>query len=425
MFEKWGEDAKKDWDGLPTTLPRLASEIWDVIKDEDWVLTGANLQDWCYKLWDFDKPYRHAGQALGTGTQIGISLGVALAHRGTGRLVVDIQPDGDLMFDAGALWSAAKNNIPMLIVMYNNRAYYNDWEHQIRVAQHRGTPVERAYIAQDITGPNPDFATLAKSMGWYAEGPIEKPADIAAGAAPRHRAGEGRQAGAGRYGGAAAVILLPLPHAGEVDARSAADGGSRHREACASFAPASPLASPPSPASGGGNHRPTIARTICPRLGLPPITGREAMQIKTILSHAAVGCVAAAGAYLFAAGHVSLMPSFAQAQAPSGQKSTELFKQTMDDVGRTFTVRLTERDGGNASGPHRHPGSYTVGYIVSGAYEVKINDGPLRTLHAGEVFFEPPNALHAVSRNASATEPVKYLVIQVSDPSKPAIVPEK
>jgi acetolactate synthase-1/2/3 large subunit len=150
-----------------------------VIKTEDWVLTGANLQEWCYKLWDFDQPYRHCGQALGTGTQIGTSLGVALAHRGTGRLVVDIQPDGDLMFDAGALWTAAKNDIAMLIVMYNNRAYYNDWEHQIRIANFRGTPVERAYIAQDISGPEPDFATMAKSMGWYAEGPIERPADIA------------------------------------------------------------------------------------------------------------------------------------------------------------------------------------------------------------------------------------------------------
>jgi acetolactate synthase-1/2/3 large subunit len=67
----------------------------------------------------------------------------------------------------------------MLIVMYNNRAYYNDWEHQIRVAQHRGTPVDRASIAQDISGPEPDFAAMAKSMGWYAEGPIEQPADIA------------------------------------------------------------------------------------------------------------------------------------------------------------------------------------------------------------------------------------------------------
>ena len=87
------------------------------------------------KLWDFDKPYRHPGVELGTSTQIGISLGVALAHKGKGRLVVDIQPDGDLMFDAGALWVAAKYEIPMLVVMHNNRAYYNDWAHQIRMAQ--------------------------------------------------------------------------------------------------------------------------------------------------------------------------------------------------------------------------------------------------------------------------------------------------
>src|SRR5579862_1800982 len=180
MFKIWADEAKKDWDGVPITLPRLAIELWDVIKDEDWVLTACNLQDWVYKLWDFDKPYRHPGQALGTGTQIGVSLGVALAHRGTGRLVVDIQPDGDLMFDAGALWTAAKNNIPFLIVMYNNRAYYNDWEHQIHVAEHRGTPVERAHIGQDIVGPEPDFAKLAQSCGWYAEGPIDEPKDIAA-----------------------------------------------------------------------------------------------------------------------------------------------------------------------------------------------------------------------------------------------------
>jgi acetolactate synthase I/II/III large subunit len=179
LFRGWAEQAKKDWEGRPITVPRLACEIWDAIKDEDWVLTACTLQDWVRKLWNFDKPYRHAGGPLGTGTQIGTSIGVALAHRGTGRLVVDIQPDGDLMFDAGALWTAAKNNIPFLIVMYNNRAYYNDWEHQIHVAHYRGTPVERASIGQDIAGPAPDFASLAQSCGWYAEGPIEDPSDIA------------------------------------------------------------------------------------------------------------------------------------------------------------------------------------------------------------------------------------------------------
>ena len=107
-------------------------------------------------------------------------MGVALAHKGTGRLVVDIQPDGDLMFDPGALWIAAKCEIPMLVVMFNNRAYYNDWEHQIRMARLRGTPEERAHIGMDLYGPEPDFAMLARSMGWHGTGPIEDAKDLAA-----------------------------------------------------------------------------------------------------------------------------------------------------------------------------------------------------------------------------------------------------
>jgi acetolactate synthase-1/2/3 large subunit len=177
--DKWAEQAKEDWDASPITLPRLASEVWEQIRNEDWVLTAGTLEDWTRKLWDFDKPYRHPGKSLGTSTQLGISLGVALANRDEKRLVVDMQPDGDLMFDAGALWVAAKHRIPMLIVMYNNRAYYNDWEHQIRMAKLRGTPIERAHIGMDMTDPDPDFAKLAQSMGWYGEGPIDNPKDIA------------------------------------------------------------------------------------------------------------------------------------------------------------------------------------------------------------------------------------------------------
>ena len=178
--ETWGREAKADWDASPITLPRLASEVWEAIRNEDWVLTAGTLEGWTRKLWDFDKPYRHPGRSLGTATQFGISIGVALAHREAKRLVVDMQPDGDLMYDAGAMWVVAKHRIPMLMVMYNNRAYYNDWEHQIRMATLRGTPVERAHIGMDLSDPAPDFAAMAKSMGWYAEGPIEKPGDIAA-----------------------------------------------------------------------------------------------------------------------------------------------------------------------------------------------------------------------------------------------------
>ena len=106
--------------------------------------------------------------------------------------MVDCQTDGDLMFDVGALWFAAKHKVPFLCVMHNNRAYYNDWEHQITVAKQRGTPVERAYIGMDISDPAPDFATLARGFGWYAEGPIEDPADIGRGAGAGHCQGESR-----------------------------------------------------------------------------------------------------------------------------------------------------------------------------------------------------------------------------------------
>jgi acetolactate synthase-1/2/3 large subunit len=178
VWEKWQKEARQNWDASPITFARLALEVWEVIKDEDWVLAANNLKHQIRKLWDFDKPYRHPGVELGTSTQIGISLGVALAHRDQKRIVVDIQPDGDLMYDAGALWIAAKYQIPMLVVMHNNRAYYNDWEHQIRMARLRGTDESKAHIGMDLFGPEPDFAALARAMSCYGEGPIDKPENV-------------------------------------------------------------------------------------------------------------------------------------------------------------------------------------------------------------------------------------------------------
>lgn len=177
---RWRQEATALSDESPLAPAWLAHEIWEEIKDEDWVLTANTLRQWARRLWDFDKPYRHPGKAMGTSTQIGTSIGVALAHKGTGRLVVDIQPDGDLMFDPGALWILAKYEIPMLIVMFNNRAYYNDWEHQILMARLRGTDEGKAHIGMDLFGPEPDFAMLARSMGVWAEGPIANPTDVRA-----------------------------------------------------------------------------------------------------------------------------------------------------------------------------------------------------------------------------------------------------
>jgi acetolactate synthase I/II/III large subunit len=176
----WNAQAEREADLVPVSTSRLAAEVWAAVKEYDWVLTAGTAADWATRIWDFDRPYRHPGRSLGTATQIGISLGVALAYRDSGRLVVDLQPDGDLMYDLGALWIAAYHGIPILVVMFNNRAYYNDWEHQERIARLRGTPVERSYIGMEIDKPAPDFAAAARSLGWEAEGPITSPGDIRA-----------------------------------------------------------------------------------------------------------------------------------------------------------------------------------------------------------------------------------------------------
>jgi quercetin dioxygenase-like cupin family protein len=143
-----------------------------------------------------------------------------------------------------------------------------------------------------------------------------------------------------------------------------------------------------------------------------------------IASHAATAAIASLVTGILLAPDSLWSSAHAQGQ-PAGVKQTEVFKTTMNDVlGRVLSVRVLERDAGTGSPAHRHPGSHTVGYILEGSYEVRIDDGPVRKLGPGEAFYEAPNALHAVSRNGSKTAPVKYLVIQVSDPAKPATVPE-
>src|SRR4051812_14597988 len=150
--------------------------------------------------------------------------------------------------------------------------------------------------------------------------------------------------------------------------------------------------------------------------------------VNNLLSYAIVAAAAAIsatlGTYIVLTGQADwLALSSVHAQTP-GNRSTEVITQAMPDIAREMRISVTERDPGNASTPHRHPGHHTFGYVLEGTYEVKVGDGPLRQLTAGQAFYEPPGALHAVSRNPSADKPVKYLIIQVGDPTKPRTVQE-
>ena len=151
------------------------------------------------------------------------------------------------------------------------------------------------------------------------------------------------------------------------------------------------------------------------------------MRMRNVCTHAAAAAAGIAATLAVMSGSLisGSLGLLAQAQTTPGQRGADLFKVVMADVlGREMRIRVTERDPGNGSAAHRHPCCHTFGYVLEGTYEFKVDDQPVRQLKAGEVFYEPPNALHAISRNPSQTEKVRYLVIQVADPAKAAIVSE-
>ncbi len=117
--------------------------------------------------------YLGADGGGGVGAGPGLTVGAALALKGTGRMVVGIVGDGDFLMGNTAVWTAAHYGIPLLMIVCNNRSYFNDERHQEHVAESRGRPPENAWIGQRISEPDIDIAAMARSQGAVAYGPIE------------------------------------------------------------------------------------------------------------------------------------------------------------------------------------------------------------------------------------------------------------
>jgi acetolactate synthase I/II/III large subunit len=175
-------EAAYGWDASPITTARMCMELWNVIKDSDWVIASQSTfqSNWPNRLWSFDKQHRHIGGAGGAGVGYGLpaAVGAALAGRDKGRLTVNIQGDGDLMYAPGALWTAAHHKIPLLTVVHNNRAYHQELMHVQRMANRHNRGTDRAHIGTTLTDPLIDYATVAKGMGVYSIGPISNAADL-------------------------------------------------------------------------------------------------------------------------------------------------------------------------------------------------------------------------------------------------------
>ena len=183
-WEKQLQDAKEGaalgWDASPISTARLAMETFEVIKNEPWCLAVSDRIAWARKLWPTTQYHQMLGGSGGQGVGYGLpaSVGAALANKSLGRMTVTFQPDGDLLYAPGALWTAAHHKIPLLMVMHNNGGYYQEVMHLQRMASLHNRRTDQAWIGNSLRNPDIDFAKIAQGMGVWAEGPIKDPSQL-------------------------------------------------------------------------------------------------------------------------------------------------------------------------------------------------------------------------------------------------------
>jgi len=163
-------------ENVPISMKSLAGALNDAVGNSAVCLARLPL--------GWNGGYRHMRHPLdylgcdgggGIGSGPGMSVGAALALKDSERLTVAVLGDGDFMMGNSAIWTAVHYQIPLLIVVANNRSFYNDELHQERVAIRRGRPVENKWIGQSIANPDIDIAAIATAQGAHGIGPILNP----------------------------------------------------------------------------------------------------------------------------------------------------------------------------------------------------------------------------------------------------------
>jgi thiamine pyrophosphate-dependent acetolactate synthase large subunit-like protein len=180
MKERTRSLAANGFDASPVSTARLSAELWNVLKGEQWCLSDSRNLTWSQRLWPATEHYNFLGHsgAAGVGQIAPAAVGAALANRDKGIVTAVIQPDGDLMYAPGILWTAAHHKIPILMLMHNNRAYHQEVMHLQKMAGLHNRRMDTAKIGTTIEAPFIDYAKLAQSQGVWAEGAITNPADI-------------------------------------------------------------------------------------------------------------------------------------------------------------------------------------------------------------------------------------------------------
>lgn len=161
------------------TIRGVGDGLRAALGDSDYCITRLPL-GWNGAYLPFRHPLDYVGfdGGGGVGAGPGITIGAALAIKGSGRLPIGLLGDGDFIMGNTAVWTATHYGIPCLMIILNNRSYFNDERHQEHMAVERGRPAENRWIGQHIGDPDIDLAAMARAQGAVAIGPITNPADI-------------------------------------------------------------------------------------------------------------------------------------------------------------------------------------------------------------------------------------------------------
>jgi quercetin dioxygenase-like cupin family protein len=123
---------------------------------------------------------------------------------------------------------------------------------------------------------------------------------------------------------------------------------------------------------------------------------------------------------LFVFGSLLSVSAFAQ----EAKVTPLLSKEVKEGAGKEGLMILVEYPPGSSDAVHRHNANAYV-YVLEGSVVMQVKGGKQMTLTPGQTFYEGPDDIHVVGRNASATKPAKMLVFLVKEKGAPVLIPVK
>ena len=113
-----------------------------------------------------------------------------------------------------------------------------------------------------------------------------------------------------------------------------------------------------------------------------------------------------------------------QAKAPQAKVTSLMSKDLPEAPGKEALMIMVEYPPGSSDPIHRH-NAHAIVYVLEGSVVMQVKGGKQVTLTPGQTFYEGPDDVHVVGRNASSTKPAKFLVFLVKHQGAPVLVPAK